>query len=442
MRKLSIKNTNILARKTISDETNPTNELIKGKSNSTLGKSSYTKFKIQPKKIMTKMIKDKYESQKEIHIDPGDMIYDNINSLIWHLQKDQEKRKKDMDTLVKNFHNLVKGYKKAIDRKYKQISLEISKLILRENHDILLYKEIDCTDDINELTSHVETWIKQWQREQSNFEYQFNFFKSRLNTIHHDLSRSLPGLNIDNLKLETDNDSQTLFIKQSLQYLTGITFENTVPLSESQAISQLTKLQDLRCSLSSSKILKSIEQKDKFIQKILLENNYDSITQIWKWESSDGTNLSVEEFHKNWDNKGPVIILIKTESNWVFGGVSPQGFESLNNYAGSEYAFLFSFETPTERDPIIWKVKPEFASFAVKNNESRYSPGFGQSNKSDLFISFKNLSKSYSWVGNVYELPQVSGIASKGFDTPETFFTGTENNWTISNIEAFSLKEK
>ena len=91
------------------------------------------------------------------------------------------------------------------------------------------------------------------------------------------------------MNLETENESQTLFIKQSLQYLTGITFENTVPLSEPQASGQLAKMQNLRSSLSSSKIIEGTESSNRFIQKILLDNNYDSISPIWEWTSANGS---------------------------------------------------------------------------------------------------------------------------------------------------------
>ena len=194
-------------------------------------------------------------------------------------------------------------------------------------------------------------------------------------------------------------------------------------------------------SLSESKILESYEDKKKFIQQILMKNNYNSITPIWSKTIQKDTKLSTEDFHQNWDNQGPTLLLLKTDTNCIFGGVSPQGFVSINNYAGSEYAFLFSFKTITGREPIIWKVKPDMAPYAVKNNESKYSPGFGQSNKSDLFISFKNLNKSYSWIGNAYELPTLDDDLSIGFNTPETFFSGSEKEWRISNIEVFSLWE-
>lgn len=119
--------------------------------------------------------------------------------------------------------------------------------------------------------------------------------------------------------------------------------------------------------------------------------------------------------------------------------MSPQGFDSINNYSGSEYAFLFSYCIPVCRSPIICKVKPEKASYAVKNNEIKYSPGFGQSNKSDLFISFKNLSKSYSHIGTVYEFPQEFENDQSGYNTPETLLAGTATDWDIKNIEVFSI---
>lgn len=192
-------------------------------------------------------------------------------------------------------------------------------------------------------------------------------------------------------------------------------------------------------SLKLSKILTSSEAKTEFAHKILLDNNYEWVNPLWGKKIQGESALSAEEFHEHWDKQGPILMLIKTKNGSVFGGVSPQGFDSINNYSGSEYAFLFSFCTSTGRSPIICKVKPDQACFAVKNNEAKYSPGFGQSNKSDLFISFKNLAKSYSCLGTVYEFPQSLVEADTEFNTPETFFSGVETNWEIMNIEVFSV---
>ncbi len=43
---------------------------------------------------------------------------------------------------------------------------------------------------------------------------------------------------------------------------------------------------------------------------------------------------------------------------------------------------------------------------AIKQNESKFSPGFGEANSSDLFISYKNPKSSYSKLGNVYKSPR------------------------------------
>lgn len=178
--------------------------------------------------------------------------------------------------------------------------------------------------------------------------------------------------------------------------MTGVVFENAVPLSKSDTNSMILKTQQMVDSLSLSQILTTKEQKHKFIDKIVAKNNYEAITPLWGKKVEGVNSISVEEFHENCDNKGPILILVKTDNNCIFGGISPQGFDAVNSYSASDTACLFSFSNNTDREPVICKVKQELSAYAIKNNESKYSPGFGCSNKSDLFISFKNLNKSYS----------------------------------------------
>lgn len=42
---------------------------------------------------------------------------------------------------------------------------------------------------------------------------------------------------------------------------------------------------------------------------------------------------------------------------------------------------------------------------AIKQSEEIYSPGFGETNKCDLLIAFKDLENSYCRVGNCYKVP-------------------------------------
>ncbi len=77
------------------------------------------------------------------------------------------------------------------------------------------------------------------------------------------------------------------------------------------------------------------------------------------------------------------------------------------------------------------EVKPSKADHAIKQNEAQFSPGFGEANISDLFIAFKKLENSYSYLGNVYKLPQ-------GYQ-PDTFLAGRYSNWNFVEIEVWAI---
>ena len=51
---------------------------------------------------------------------------------------------------------------------------------------------------------------------------------------------------------------------------------------------------------------------------------------------------------------------------------------------------------------------------------------------SDLFIAFKNLSNSYSNLGNVYQLP-------KSETDGEKFLAGQKSDWVVDEVEVWSL---
>lgn len=71
------------------------------------------------------------------------------------------------------------------------------------------------------------------------------------------------------------------------------------------------------------------------------------------------------------------------------------------------------------------------AHHAIKQNDAKYSPAFGEANISDLFIAFKNLSNSYSMLGNVYKVPEkVDG---------EIFLAGKKKDWQIDEIEVWAI---
>ena len=115
---------------------------------------------------------------------------------------------------------------------------------------------------------------------------------------------------------------------------------------------------------------------------------------------------SPEIFHKKCDNKGPTLILVKANGGYLFGAFNPTSWINSFSYSECDDAFIISFSDDTgRRKPFKCPIKSDKRDYAIKQNENKFSPGFGESNNCDLFISFKNLEKSYSRLGTTYSLP-------------------------------------
>lgn len=138
-----------------------------------------------------------------------------------------------------------------------------------------------------------------------------------------------------------------------------------------------------------------------------------------------------KKFHEKCDNKGPTITLIKTADGHIFGGYNPTSWLSECIYIECEDAFLFSVTDGQGRKPIKFPIRSSKVDKAIKQNEEGYSPGFGEADNSDLFISYKNVKSSYGRIGNVYKLPK--GL--KG----DIVLAGKANGWEIEEVEVFAV---
>lgn len=76
-------------------------------------------------------------------------------------------------------------------------------------------------------------------------------------------------------------------------------------------------------------------------------------------------------------------------------------------------------------------IRKDKVKFAIKQNSSNYSPGFGETNVADLFIAYKNLANSYSNLGNVYTVP-----ANQDKDV---FLAGRNKDWQIEEVEVWQV---
>jgi hypothetical protein len=125
-------------------------------------------------------------------------------------------------------------------------------------------------------------------------------------------------------------------------------------------------------------------------------------------------------------------MFVKANHGFIFGGYNPQSWLSDFAYTDTKAAYLFSLTDGKNRRPMRCPVRSSKSHHAIKQNDAKYSPAFGEANISDLFIAFKNLSNSYSMVGNVYKLPE-------GQDS-ELFLAGKKKDWEVEEVEIWAVQ--
>ena len=125
-------------------------------------------------------------------------------------------------------------------------------------------------------------------------------------------------------------------------------------------------------------------------------------------------------------------MFVKGNHGYIFGGYNPLSWQSDFMYTDSNDAYLFSVTDGKGRKPVRCAIRKSKQAFAIKQNDNKYSPAFGEANISDLFIAFKNLSNSYSCLGNVYKCPKK--------EDGETFLAGRKKEWQIDEVEVWSVR--
>jgi hypothetical protein len=139
--------------------------------------------------------------------------------------------------------------------------------------------------------------------------------------------------------------------------------------------------------------------------------------------------FTASSFHSKCDGKANTVTIIKTSSNYVFGGFTAAMWSSPSSiiYGHDATAFIFSLR----RNGISYNEK-----YMVKNaihaieNHSAYGPTFGGGGY-DSDIHINNNNGGLTNFGQSYNRP--SGIS----DT--SYLAGSYNSWTVSEIEVFQI---
>ncbi len=148
--------------------------------------------------------------------------------------------------------------------------------------------------------------------------------------------------------------------------------------------------------------------------------------------SRDGFTASA--FHSRCDEKANTVTIIKTNSNYVFGGYTTAKWGANNNsWISDSSAFIFSLRrNGTSNNHKLPIIRAEHAIYGVPG----YGPTFGGGH--DIYIKDRSDIQvgSYSNSGYSYQCPP--GY-SYGTENTKCFLAGTYNGWLTTEIEVYHL---
>lgn len=218
--------------------------------------------------------------------------------------------------------------------------------------------------------------------------------KSDDKEIIEQLISAVKNLNKDNKDLKNEMNN----IKKDLDNLKAILFQHILP---------------------GSSIIKNFEEVIN-IKKWINEKNEKNINKeiklIYK-ATRDGDS----KYHEFYDNKNPLITLIKTKKNRRFGHYMEQKVITSNSsYTKDEKAILFNLDNLKKYDI----KKPEYAMYYLTS----HGPCFGQG--CDLVLTDKFLTRNDNWESNAkYNTYDVEN---------NTEFTG-ESSFRVEEVEVYQI---
>jgi hypothetical protein len=145
--------------------------------------------------------------------------------------------------------------------------------------------------------------------------------------------------------------------------------------------------------------------------------------------------FSARDFHSKCDYVENTLIIIKTDSNYIFGGFTTAKWNRDDDTSLDKRSFIFSLRRDNVFESHMLKVKDPKNSIT---RDPKNGPIFGCEIKYDLFIkdcSNKNLG-SYCDIGRSYQCPD-------GFESYDhemmNFLTGSYSSWLTKEIEVYQL---
>ncbi len=184
------------------------------------------------------------------------------------------------------------------------------------------------------------------------------------------------------------------------------------------------------------------KKRDSWLGNSLILNEDERLSLSQMVKVSDGKLLyrasrdgfTASAFHSRCDRKANTVTIIKTNSNYVFGGYTAAEWGANNNSSISDSsAFLFSLRrNGTSNNQKLPIIRAEYAIYGGPG----YGPTFGGGH--DIYIADRSDTQvgSYSNLDHSYQCP--TGY-SYGKENIKCFLAGTYNGWLTTEIEVYQL---
>jgi hypothetical protein len=153
------------------------------------------------------------------------------------------------------------------------------------------------------------------------------------------------------------------------------------------------------------------------------------ISQLLYRATIDGFNAS--SFHSKCDNKSRTISIIKTTSNYVFGGYTNATWDGDGVSKTDSTAFIFSLRrNGVSNNQKFMVIDP---STAIEANPY-YGPIFGI--RADIFIRDRSdVDGGYIRYCTSYQCPPGYSWG----DTSRAYLAGSRDDWLVSEIEVYQI---
>ena len=300
----------------------------------------------------------KYSKEDLEKISKFFIFYDNIEDSIPELMNQIEKKEIIIKTTSSSF----------------QITFKIKLLNCKDFTLELLKKKDDLETTINvlcETVNYLKNENNELKIKNTQFEKEINELKLKIEEINEIIKP------IKEKKIRTDNIIKNLFL--------------------------------------DSKIISQREEKELILNWIN-PNNDIKLTLIFQ-SSKDGDKLST--FYNKISNKTPILIIIKSNYGFRFGGYTTQNCQITNNYKQDGKAFIFSIDKKKKYNISL----SEYAIYC-----SSYSFAFGGGHDFAINEQFKTSSSSYCNFPHSYSGGEKNEI------------NGGNSTFTVVECEVYHIK--